>query len=195
MQTAACLTAALGTPTLPLQVDEALCEEEPYLRPRMMGTHRASVAAAARTAVVSPTGETPRGVCMPVLLRPGDLLSIHRHVDLKYRGDACLVEHDAVTGAELNALTRLPQTSDERAQQIVAAIERMAPVGRTTVLCTHGAFANRLGRLLLAKDAWPNFAYAEVAELECDGDDCGAGKWRVVGRWAPAGDAGRSKNA
>lgn len=39
VQTAACLTAAMGEPELVVQVDEALCEEEQFLRPRMMGTH------------------------------------------------------------------------------------------------------------------------------------------------------------
>ena len=102
-----------------------------------------------------------------------------------------------MTGAELNAVTQQPQTADERARKIVQAISRMAPAGLTTVLVTHGAFANRLGRLLIGREKWDNFAYGELAELACaSSEDCGAGRWHVVGeRWAPAGSSGRSRVA
>lgn len=118
VQTAAAMCEAMGKPSLVVQIDEALCEEEQYLRPRMMGTHKRSVPAADRTAV-SPTCDAPRGVCQPVLLRPGDLLSIHRKLDLNYRGSVCMVEHDPRTGVELNAVTKRPQSADERARLIV----------------------------------------------------------------------------
>lgn len=196
VQTAACLTASVGVPALPLQVDEALCEEEAYLRPRMMGTHRLSVPAAERTAVPRTCDDAPRGVCQPVLLRPSDLLSIHRQVDLSYRGQACPVEHDPATGVELDASTHQPQCAEERARRVVAALSQLAPPGSTTVLVTHGRFARRLGELLLGHTCG-NFAYSELAELVCvDGEDCGAGKWSAVGeRWSPSGDAGRSSMA
>ena len=194
VQTAAALTRSLGMPQHPVQIDEALCEEEPYLRPRMMGTHRHSVPAGERVAV-APTCDAPRGVCQPVLLRAGDLISIHPHIDPTYCTSACVVAHDAVTGAELNGASGLPQTAQQRAQAIVDHLDAVAPPGGTTVLVTHGAFARRLGEILIG-EAWANFGYAEAAELVCDGGEDGSsfgpGAWRVVGRWAPAGDAGRS---
>ena len=190
---------AMGKPSLVVQIDEALCEEEQYLRPRMMGTHKRSVPAADRTAV-SPTCDAPRGVCQPVLLRPGDLLSIHRKLDLNYRGSVCMVEHDPRTGVELNAVTKRPQSADERARLIVDGITSLVPVGSTTVLVTHGAFARRLGALLLGKNRpneWAEFGYAEVAELCCTGEECRSGMWHVAGeRYAPMGAAaGRGRHA
>ena len=198
VQTAACLTAAMGVPTLPIQADDALCEKERHLRPRMMGTHKHSVQPGDRTAV-APTCDAPRGVCQPVLLRPGDLMSIHRYMDLSYRGEVCPVEFDLASGAELNARTRQPQSSEERAQHVAGGIARLAPVGATTVLVTHGAFARLLGEQLLGVHLpadWANFGYGEVAQLCATNDDCAPGNWRVVGeRFAPAGDAGRSCQA
>ena len=89
-------------------------------------------------------------------------------------------------------------TGDERARAIVDDLATLVPVGATTVLVTHGAFAGRLARLLLGPSAHvSDFGYAEVAELVCHtGDNCGAGQWETVGeRFAPAGDAGRGRNA
>jgi broad specificity phosphatase PhoE len=203
VQTAACITASLGLPMLPLQIDDALCEEEQFLRPRMMGTHRSSVPAAERMAV-APTCDAPRGVCQPVLLRAGDLLTVHRHIDVLYRGVVCPVAHDPVTGAELHALTLQPQTANERAQHIVDGLAHLVPPGSSTVLVTHGRFASRLAEHLLGKSNIPtdgsltSFGYAEVLELVCEtGHDCGPGMWRVVpaGSFAPAGAGGRGRNA
>ena len=69
VQTAACLTAALHKPGWPIQIDEALCELERFLTPRMLGTHRLSVPPADRTAVAPTCDGAPRGVCRPVLFR------------------------------------------------------------------------------------------------------------------------------
>ena len=200
VQTAACLTESLGVPTLPVQIDDALCELEKHLRPRMMGTHRLSVPPAERTAVARTSEGAPRGVCQPVLLRPGDLLAIHRHVDQGYRGSVCPVDYCPTTGVELHALTRQPQSADERCRVLADGLAALAPPGATTVLVTHGAFARMLGRQLLGEDVaatWGDFGYAEVAELVCDsGADCGPGRWRVArARFAPEGDAGRGRNA
>lgn len=201
VQTAAHISAGLDMPGLLVQVDEALCEEERFLRPRMMGNHRKSVAPAARTAVPPTCEGAPRGVCKPILLRPGDLLSIHRSIDQTFRGTACLVEHDPATGVELNGVTLQPQSADERAEHIVNGLPRLVPVGSTTILVTHGAFAKRLGERLLGENTpgggFGAFGYAEVCELVCDtGEDCGHGKWHVVGeRFAPAGESGRHTHA
>ena len=194
VQTAAQICSALGLPEQPVQIDDALCEEQSHLRPRMMGTHRASVQAADRTAVAPTCEVAPRGVCAPVLLRPGDLVSVHRHIDVAHRGTACLVEHDRRTGCELDGRTGAPRSAQQRARAVVASIGTLAPVGCATVLVTHGAFARRLGELLVGEEGWANFRYAEVAQFECDGSrgDYGPGAWTLVGRWAPASDARRS---
>ena len=194
VQTAACLTEKMGVPSLPVQIDDALCELERFLRPRMMGTHRFSVPPADKRTGVAPTCDAPRGVCHPVLLRPGDLAAIHPHVDLEYRGTVCPVDYDPKTGVELDALTQQPLSHHERAKRIVDNMAAIVPPGSTTILLTHGAFAAMLARLLLGAVDVERFGYAEVAELVCatGEDDCGEGQWRLVGeRYAPAGDAGR----
>ena len=195
VQTAACLTEKMGVPSLPVQIDDALCELERFLRPRMMGTHRLSVPPADKRTGVAPTCDAPRGVCHPVLLRPGDLAAIHPHVDLEYRGTVCPVDYDPKTGVELDALTQQPLSHHERAKRIVDNMAAIVPPGSTTILVTHGAFAAMLARLLLGETVdVERFGYAEVAELVCatGEDDCGEGQWRLVGeRYAPAGDAGR----
>merc|ERR1719389_43942 len=115
--------------TLPVQIDDALCEVEAHLRPRMMGTHRHSVSPAERTAVAPTNGDAPRGVCQPVLLRPGDLLAVYPHVDLSYHSKVCPVDFDVATGIELNAQTRQPQSATERVHQVADGIAHLAPVG------------------------------------------------------------------
>ena len=137
---------------------------------------------------------------LQVLLRPADLISIHRHCDPSYRGTVCPVDHDLVTGVELHGVTRQPQSAEERARRVVNGFGAIAPPGATTVLVTHGAFATQLGRLLLGDHvptSWADFGYGEVAELVCGtGDDCGAGRWHLVGeRFAPMGHAGRGRGA
>ncbi|EOD09028.1 hypothetical protein EMIHUDRAFT_216840 [Emiliania huxleyi CCMP1516] len=199
VQTAGCLTDSMGVPTLGIGIDEALAEEETFLRPRMMGTHRHSVLPAEHTAVPPTSDSAPRGVCQPVLLCPADLLAIHRHIDVHYRGQTCLVSYDPSSGAELNGLTHHPQSAVERAHKIANCMELLAPLGSTTILVTHGALARKIGALLVGVDRkdFVDFGYAELVELVChstDGEACRAGTWQVVGKYAPLGaDAGRDR--
>ena len=194
VQTASRLVAGLGNEQHPVQVDHVLCEEEDFLRPRMLGTHALSVEPFGQHMSVPRSNRTPRGVCNPVLLSAGDLVSVYPHVDLGYQ-TAHPVAYDSTTGAELNALTGQPQSAHDRAQTLVTNLPgQIAPPRSTTVFVTHGRFARRIGEIMLAGKGgtnFGNFAYCEVAEMVLGADE-NAG-WSCVSRYCPAGDSGRSK--
>lgn len=185
VQTAVQVKAAMGVPALPLQIDDSVCEDEHHLRPRMMGTHKKSVAAGERTATAPTTEEAPRGVCQPVLLSPGDLLTIDRHIDVGYRGTVCPVAHDTTTGVELSPLTGLPQRNQDRCRKVAEGMLDMVPEGSTTLIISHGGVVGRIAEALGGNKPKRGdnggIAYGMFIEFL---HEQGQG-WREVSRWAP----------
>eukprot|EP01063_Lacrimia_lanifica_P007020 TRINITY_DN14448_c0_g1_i1.p1 TRINITY_DN14448_c0_g1~~TRINITY_DN14448_c0_g1_i1.p1 ORF type:complete len:301 (+),score=79.20 TRINITY_DN14448_c0_g1_i1:95-904(+) len=145
-------------------VEQCLSETETSLRRRMLGTHDKSVPKA--DGVYS-------GVCTPVLLSPGDLMTAAPIIDLGY-SSAVQIEHDAAGWEVVDGLNRTMVERIRSCVPDVLGLERNE--GKTVLLFTHGGAARHAVNRLAGGELFKSISYCQVFELAtqegvCGGDD------------------------
>lgn len=180
VQTASHVAVALGEFTGPLRVEQGLCEDIDCLRPRMLGTHRHAVLPEEGfPGVKADVEEAPRGVCRPVLLAAGDLMSVWGNIDLEY-DSRCPVLHDQA-GLEVD-----PTTSEHcnTAGRVPRAIRLFVDgcdweAEPVAVFVTHGKVGKTFADQMLGEEV-DKMGYCAVAELEYLDN-----RWQLKKQWVP----------